>query len=369
MIESLKQSTLSRRSFLKLGLLGLALAACGRYIHPPDETSLSPTRLPITDPPSPSREIVGPVPGEYSQLIREKELQPTVFTDYDTPETRINMVVDYLKRYRDLLRDNPQLRGNSLAYFRINTPDNYPISIPNTDNDNWTLYDVVNTFITEVDNGKMTLEYDSTQKKIAGTRNSYENIDGKWRRKTKIALGKDFMSQGSFHESNKYIYTRPTDAELAIILFHEYAHALQDEMILAYLNIDPNALAGVGINSNQAASWVTQKVDEKNDDMRKQFSISVSSDSTLSPDQLFLVKFNEAQANAIGYYFLYSLNQLNQSAHFPGTRRADPSEDDQKAIIEQNPGIHFINLYNLFVDEVVSNNNALNSLWLMAAGK
>lgn len=348
MTEFLNQENkLSRRDFLRLSAAAagaVPLAACG-------------VEIPV--------EIKGSVPGDYSQFIKEHELQPTVFTEYDSPETRKNMAVDFLKRYRDALRDKPRLRGNSLAYFRINTtPDNYPISIPNTDNASWTIYDVVNTFLTEIKKEKITFEYVSTQKKIAGTINSYENVDGRWRRKTKFVLGEDLMKQGKFHESDKIYYTRPTDAELAIILLHEYAHALQDEMILAYLNSDPNALASVGTDSNQVSTWVSQKVDEENDKMSKPFSASIPTEK-----QFLLVKFNEAQANAAGYYFLYLLNQLNQSVHFPGTRRADPSGGDVKAIKKQHPGIHYVNLYTLFLTEVIEKQDALSPNWLIEAGK
>lgn len=366
MTEFSKQpNTLSRRDFLKLSGLTAAwaalVAACGGNMPTGVATAVqppTPTRLPPTEPQKPATEIKGPVPGDYSPFIKQHELQPTIFTEYDLPETRKNMTIDFLKRYRDALKDKQSLRGSPLTAYKINTSDNYPISIPNSVDDNWTIYDVANTLITEIENGKTEIEYNPKQPIIAGTRNSYENIDGKFSRKTKISLGEKLMLQGFFHESDNY-YTRPTDTELAIILLHEYAHALQDEMFLAFLTNKSDALAGVGLDGNKVASWITQKADEKNNEMR----------NNLSPDQLPLVKFNEAQANTVAYYFLYHLNQLNNSGHYPGTRRIDPYDIDVESI-KQLPGQQdYVNLYKTFLEQVINTGDSLSLTWLIEAGK
>lgn len=364
MAENTEGIEVSRRDFLILSWVVLSawwLAACSGGSLPP-----APTRRPTRTPEgasAPPAEIKGPVPGEYSQFIRESELIPTVFTDFDTPENRIQMGITYLTRYRDALQNLPQQHGRPLADYHINTPDNYPISIPGNPEEsanNWNVFDVINTFLNELKSGKLTVVYNSAEPVFVGTVNSYELHDGKWLRKTEMRVGKKLMEQTYYHESSAFVYTKPTDAELAVALLHDYAHALQDEMVLAYLNNDPGALQEIGYDPARAAQWISKKGEELGRDRAK---------ALLPPDLVDEVKLNEAQANVLANLFLYSLNQLNASEHFPGTRRIDPTDADVQAIRDQNPGLHYLNLYTLFVQEVIGGNNALSPAWVRAAGK
>lgn len=361
---------LSRKDFLRLCWLSLPaffLAACEM---PPPTKAIPPPSTPL-EVPLPPVEVKGPMPGTYSQIIKENRLQPTVFTEQDMPNTRIKMAIDYLKRYRDALLTHPDHRGQPLTTYHINTLDNYPISIPNNINsqdyskDNWTIYDVVNTLLTEINNGKTILVYDPALPEFAGTINFFELQDGKWVRKTTVKFGADFMKITNFYESPTSFYNRLTDVEGAITLLHLYSHGLQDEMILTYLNNDLSALSQVGTDPNLVSDWVKKQGQNKSESLR---SMTVTSGS-LSAEEAQSIKFNEAQANAVAYSLLLSLNGLNGSTRFPGTRRIDPLEDQVRVELTQIPGLHYVNLYKIFLEQVVQQQNALSSLWLIEGGR
>lgn len=278
--------------------------------------------------------IVGGVPGEYSTFIKEARLIPRVFSTESVQES-IGMTLDYLRRYQDALSSRPELRGEPLSSFRINTPDNYPVTIPQ----DWTLWHVVDELLQEIDLGKTRIIYDGVAH-LAGQRSRFAVENGVIERKSEITIGKAVI------DPNRQF----TEAELAYFLLHEHTHALQDER--AFSTTVDRFPQSVRVEE-QIKTHIHNMASEQNKQLGERLGVRG--------------QFNEAQADVVGYFFIYLLNRLNNSKTFPGTSYIDPEPQYVAEVQKYDPS--FINLYQFFVNSVIRNRNALDREWLVKNAK
>lgn len=306
-------------------------------------------------------DIFGPVPGEYSQLIQEYRLVPIIF-ERESPQERVQMAIDYIHRFNLALVENPSLQGEPLSAIGINSPTtNYPIAIPS----DWTLLHLTNAFIGEIAKGKTKIIYTPgtfIPDQQAGTESNFVLKDGIWQRETRIFVDDTIMTSNRNLKQGSFTYKSFSDAELAVVFVHEYCHGLQDEKILDIIlqRISHNPQLAREIEASEQTIKVIK--DQIAQDILLQLK-HAAIEWGINEEDAKLIEFNEAQANAVEFLFLYTLNQLNRSRNFPGTRLIDPEESDVKKMRKEDP--RFTNLYQHFVKTVIQNRSARDKDWLL----
>ncbi len=351
---------MSRGEFLDLAwqtVVAGVLAGCGVNRMP------TPTldRLPM--------ERGGKVFPEINSFDKDKFSEPVV--DHNLiPEImggdgidKMNKSVAYLQRLSEAL-EGVEVEGNlPLSQFRINTSDNFPISIPyqtGVAGSDWRLAEVLHTMQTDIRNGKVKLEYDPSYDATIGTVNNFELItdtNGKHvltRTGSTIVAYSSINKESRFYEDGNHFYRFITDLELAMLILHEYSHTLQGEMLAAFINADAGMMADL-ISGNTTIEKAVKEMEYLKNKEVSQAAGLVNE----------VVATHEAQANAVMLLGLRLLNNLNGGSHFPGSQRVDPSLTQMGLLRQVDPKV--INLYAAFNDVVYAGHDATVKNWLVLA--
>lgn len=324
---------LSREAKFVLSMTALSMITPS--CKPGDNSRTTPTQIPaITIASSPPSQpdiiykninVLDALSVEYSPFIRNSGLIPTELKG--SPKERIETGIDYLRRFRDALKDDVRNQGPSLVSLRINTPDNYPIAMPLT----WNIWDVANSFLNEYDNKQTGVKFYSDADSIV-TQNIFQPSENTIKRKTIIAVGKELIEKRLYHNKDQ-TYKNLTDFGLALSLLREYAHTLQDERVVQLYLAQSSNIYGYLPEKKEYANGVPRET-------AKQRGIS--------QDVLQGIKFREAQAQAIAFLLPYSLNLI--------------SNVDLAGI---NPDENQARLYRLFTGTVIKN-GATSQEWFLA---
>jgi hypothetical protein len=343
---------INRRQVLQMLALagagaGLSLVGCGESTPIPPPNNLENNNNLV------SRELSG----EYSDFIMTNKLVPKTImrlegeNDKDYLQRQGEAGLAYLGNFRDAL-SRSELRNNllDLSDYRINSSENYPVSIP----EDWDIVDVVNVFLADVQSGKTKIVGEPNYKGLLSTRNNFPKAGSEFSRTSTITIGTGLLGNGNFQQDNGDNYTHITDAEAAILLLHEFTHALQGEMALTLVK---NAQVTVG--SSAEMEQVVMNLDrEKQAAMANQYGYDA--------------QFNELQANTVHLLFLNTLNELNGTdssasrPNFPGTALVDPS-DIAVAQIQASGNPNFSNAYKAFTETVLTSKDALDPAWIQSS--
>lgn len=334
-MEPIRTERLTRRTAIKSVVAGGLALAFGRR------------REVVAQAPS----LREPIPGTYSEFIKANNLTPREFSEEQKPEERIAQAVDFIRRYADVFSQNSEYSGKKLPEYRIVDGDNFPISIPNSPGQEWTVVDVAKTLLNNLVSGQVVISYDEQLGGTAGQASSFIKSGERWvREQSRVAVSSNLMKKGVFKESESSAYESMTDADLAIIVLHEFTHGLQDLLVAEFVNSDSAALARAESDPQKFRVELDIKARERN-------AIVLDKAGIESPD----FHTNESQANAVGCLFLHTLNKANLGT-LPGTRRLDPHDDQLIEMQRSNP--NYLNLFKLFE----STQNALNPIWIQGAG-
>lgn len=327
----------------------LSLAACNQS----SPEGVVPIPLRTASPTASSQEIKDQLPGAFSETIRAARLVPELFDEKTAPEVKLFRATSYMRRYVTALERQPQLRGKPLSTYLINK-DNFPIAIPFSLGSDWNIWEFMSNLIKDVDSGKVGIIHDPNAASLAGQRSEmFLQQNGKWMQKTAtISFGDQLSIKTLFWENQNQFYGYRTDLDIALIIIHEYAHALQGHHLIDFININPDLRAVIGQSENRFHQNLDRLIVEKNAEIARKVN-------------LVNIKAHEAQANALSCMFLYSLNTLNQSRHFPGSVSWDPTPKHIEVMRRQGDS-NYTSLYNLFEQNVLTG-NALNRTWLQAA--
>lgn len=365
--SEIPQGRITRGGFLELGKLALGSAlgaafvsSCGRAGEPPPPTAPpSPTR-PVT--PEGTTRLTGELPGNYSEFIKRNNLEPSVYEQTEGPQERTRQAVDYLRHWRDGVKSDPEQLQKLpvLSQLGIGSDRDYPINIQQ----NWTLYDVVNKFITEIDADRSQIKFEEINDPEvvyrAGIQAEFE--DGHWQRTgATIFLANGLMTRDwVYQEGDKTYYQGRTDAETASTLIHEYVHILQEEKMLEIANNDPLSQESKRIIEQMRRDFLREQSQRVANGVISQ----LASDQQDLASLISQVQFNELQPENLAFLFINALNTGNNSEHFPGTRRRDlwfpfNIQEQQKLY----PNIVVQDHYTLFRDRVLGTKNALDPNW------
>jgi hypothetical protein len=351
---------LNRRDFLKIATIAAAGCMLSRtglrpaFAQGPDSTPQpNQEKTPNPKTPEQSGTLTTELTGEqYTETIVNHDLVPVVPTEKTAPKDQIAAGMNYLIRLGEALKENPD--KDPLISSFLNFGEHYPLAVP----DDWKLSDVINTYRSELESGKTQVAYVESYPKLMGTRRdfTYNTTEKRWERKTIIMVGKSWVTASQFHEGEKYWYRYDTDAETAILLQHEFIHALQDEMLLQYVS---STLDGDEALRQKVGSDPEKFLEE----VRK---VEKEVTAALGQRHGEGINYREAQANTVHFMLLYCLNKLNNSDHFPGTIDLDPGNIQIGMVRKIDP--QYVNLYQKFKDSVLSGNfpqgNSLNPEWL-----
>lgn len=101
------------------------------------------------------------LPASYPKAIIQADLIPKELPDKE-PTERLRAAVAYLRRYREAFRSDNSNVLEPLSSFKINSPDNIPVAIPNQGSSDWNIWNVVDRFLIEFDTGKTSVVIDSS---------------------------------------------------------------------------------------------------------------------------------------------------------------------------------------------------------------
>lgn len=286
---------------------------------------------------------------DFSPEIRSANLVPREFQDTESFTQRVEAAINFLQKFADHLKTskNIELPITLQQLLLDDRSGNFPIALPNERTTN--ILDIVQLFLQDVRNSKLLVQHDPKYQGLLGqvTELEFDENGGqaRWQRKiSRIVVGPYLMQQ----------HNMITDASLASLLLHEFTHSLQDLKLIELLNSNPERLEQTGKEPMKASQQVME--------MAQSFYQNLTKKAGFDPNVL-LIQFNEAQANCIAYLFLYHLNNLNHSIHFPGTSLQDPSKDMVKGIKEADG--NFINQYQFFIETVIKGTNSLDKAWLL----
>ena len=329
---------------LTLGLIWLSL-----------KDSASPPPIPTI-----SRAEGKNIPGAYSEAISRAGLIPREFSGNQGWKERIQQTVGYLERYHTYLKDKPELRGKPLSALGVTAANNYPIAIE----EGWTSWHVVDQLLKQLKDRKTTFDYNTEKTHLAELQTGITtDNDGNIRHESEVVFEDILMAEPSFQEQG-WTYAGISDAEAAVLAMHEFAHDLQGEAIFRIVTKDQNLRFTIPEQAWRAMErlepLLPQEAHNQHERVKKE-----AFQAELLPDIAPRVQVAEAQANTVAYAFLLSLNQLNRSRNFPGTRLTDPYPETVAVFQPTNPG--YINLYEKFLETVVPSGNALHPEWLRYA--
>lgn len=353
---------MTRRQFLTLGpaaVGALTLAACSPS---PAPTEIAPTSTP--------QEIAGFLESQFSDVIRNNHLVPTVLSfeekglnPQQINETRILDSQKYITLYRDGLADDRKYQGVPLSDYKINV-GNIPIAIPYFEDADWTIWHVGDTLIHELTEGKTNLFYDPTLDNTTGEARAEVNVRKpdfqNWTRGSIIWLGEFLTRRDQYVENDSSYYSGVTNVDVAVEIFTQFAHVLQYELFFTEFFNRVNAgeehltflwekteKEGVGA----IHAWVVGKMKEAVNIFKDQHLVGKLPEGYVKKVNPML-----AQARAIGLMFYHQLNVMNDgSEHFPGARRTDPIDKPS--------------LYPLFVNTVINSpDHAMDIEWIATAG-
>jgi len=266
------------------------------------------------------------ISGEYSLFILDNNLVPRELSG--TPEARIKMAIDYLKRFYNALKSEGAERGPTFTSLNINTKENFPIAIP----EDWNMWHFVNSFLEEIDgkieDRQIKIEYQKLS--VPGTRNRFKSSEKGFTRETRIRVDDKLLEK----DYSKVIRNF-TDAELAKWFVSTYSQVLQEQEMVR-LNILP------AIPSN--GDLIKEK---------EEFANGTPRETIIRRGVSFelAIKINcaEAQRDAVELMFPYvfTLLNVNGTASFPGLA----------------PGENQYGLFKLFKEAVVENQDALFPKW------
>ncbi len=399
-----------RRKFLKLLVLtfGGALAGC----IPQD--GKTPTSIGVALPPTPGSiptiiadnpteivtlapvdtEIVGPMPGKYSEIVLKHNLIPRAYEAKEDPPTRIMLAISYLDKLKKALEEaqnRPEMTDKllpSLGALHITDRELFPIDLyPETN-----ALDIVSGFLEDFRQSRFFFSYDSSQNYLIATRNNFyvqgdgtqtPTIDSLWQRKTEFIVGEPLIAGFNTNEDGTHYYAI-TDAEVAFLLLHEYAHSKQGDAYVNIINSYKELRQQLySENGNQLSSAIIAEAIMFLGDADKQVfndrfaQTTVQAGEDIHARSLGLRTTNllphEIQANSVAYYVLKQLNVLNGSVHVPGTSFQDPGPRQIELVraiqISRGEIPNYDSLYRLWEETGYATSNALDPRWLIYGGQ
>jgi hypothetical protein len=170
-----------------------------------------------------------------------------------------------------------------------------------------------------------------------------------------------------------------TDAEVALILIHEYFHSKQGDAYIALINEDPSLRKQIYDTYGELSSdTIGKAVDKLVDEDRQAFNIDFGGVIANAGEEIGAHNMGlrttdlypaEAQANTGAYYILNQLNLLNDSTHLPGTSFQDPGQRQIAEIrmiqLARSEIPNFDSLYKLCNQTAFASQNALDPRWLI----
>lgn len=288
----------------------------------------------------------------FSPTITKYNLIPRVLPENQWASDRMQAGLDYLKKVYTALKatseslsETSALKAPMLDEIGVVSNDNFPTSLSRST----TAQEIVRDYLKDIEEGKILIWGASVQNVpyLIGT---YNHVNFTGRKGYGMHIGGQVVANADFPfgparmEDAGTIYTRYTDLQVALKMVHEYAHYKQSQRLLELVLTDLGKDKEEYTDTQYVSTLIDQKVANLIVEMNKDTRIDRSKVNGT-------VSFNEAQANQVAQFILWTVVQLNNGNRVPGT------EDDSFPV---NPS----SLYQTFNRAIFYEKNRFDPAWL-----
>lgn len=279
----------------------------------------------------------------FSRAVTKYDLVPRVLPEFQWASDRMQVGIDYLKKLSNALQENPQYNSSTLGEIGAVSKDNFPISFSNST----TAREVIQSLLGDIEDKKVIIWGASVPNVpyLVGTYNlpQYQADKGMFMG-SQIHANADFPFGAPRNEEAGTMYKQYTDLQVALKMIHEYAHCRQGQRLLELTLAD----LGKGMKEYTDTSFVGSQIEQK----ATRIITSMNNDSRIDRTKVEgVISFNEAQANQVAQFVLWTINKLNMGKRMPGT------EDDSYPVSPNS-------LYQTFQRAIVKEKNPRDPQWL-----
>lgn len=279
----------------------------------------------------------------FSPVVTKYDLVPRVLPERQFASERMQAGINYLEKLSNALQENPQHNSSTLGEIGAVSRDNFPISFSSST----TALEAIQSFLGDIKDKKVIIWGASSPNVpyLVGTYNNpqYQADKGMFMT-SQIHANADFPFGGPRDEEEGTWYKQYTDLQVGLKMMHEYVHFKQGQRLLELTLADHGKSMKEYTDPSVVRSLIEQKVTD--------IITSMNNDSRVDRTKVQgVIAFNEAEANQVAQFVLWTVNKLNMGKRMPGTH------DDSYPVSPDS-------LYQTFQRAIIKDKNPLDPKWL-----